>query len=83
MDVSQPQGTFRRFIEDQPTPLISYGMSYIEACRFHIETTLNASRIYLLLLGSLARNTDVREKLEAALGNKIVGVRVGMRPHTL
>lgn len=74
--VSQP------FSENQPFPLLSYGLPYAEACRFHVETTWKSKRVYLLLSTSLTKNSDVRSHFQKALGNKIVGVRVGMKPHT-
>ncbi len=71
------------FSEDQPAPLISYGLPYHEACRFHADSTWTCKRVYLLLSASLTKNSDVRKRLQKALGSKIVGERVGMKPHTL
>jgi alcohol dehydrogenase class IV len=79
--VGQP--TVREFVEGQAAPLISYGLPYPEACRYHVESTFRCSRVFLLLSGSLAANTDIRGRFQQVLGDKIVGVRAGMKPHTL
>ncbi|KIX98588.1 uncharacterized protein Z520_05889 [Fonsecaea multimorphosa CBS 102226] len=82
--IHQPkEPTSTPFFEGQPTPVISYGLSYPEACRFHVETTFKSKRVYLLLSGSLVKNTDILDRLRAALGSKVIGTRVGMKPHTL
>lgn len=71
------------FAEDQAAPLVSYGLPYPEACCYHIDSSWNSKRVYLLLSASLAKNSDVRDRLQNALGHKVVGVRIGMKPHTL
>lgn len=71
------------FSEDQPAPLISYGLPYHEACGFHVESTWRCKRVYLLLSASLTKNSDVRKRMQKVLGSKIVGERIGMKPHTL
>ena len=71
------------FSKQQPTPLISHGLPYHEACRLHVDSTWKCKRVYLLLSASLVRNTEVRDQFQTALGAKIVGCRIGMRPHTL
>ena len=68
---------------DKPTPQVSYGLSFPEACKKHVESTFHASRVYLMCSGSLARNTDALVQLQTALGPKVVGTRIGMKPHTL
>ncbi|KAJ9634982.1 hypothetical protein H2204_005937 [Knufia peltigerae] len=70
------------FSEEQPAPLISYGLPYPEACQYHVESTLKCKRIFLLLSASLTKNSDVRERMKQALGDKVVGMRIGMKPHT-
>ncbi|KAK1061625.1 hypothetical protein LTR74_010886 [Friedmanniomyces endolithicus] len=67
-----------------PTPYISYGLPYDEACAKHIQGTFHASRIYIVASKSLAANTDKVDKLVSAVGEKnVVGVRrKGITPHT-
>ncbi|KAL9108676.1 MAG: hypothetical protein Q9227_006622 [Pyrenula ochraceoflavens] len=67
---------------DRGTPKISYGIPFPEACKKHIDSTLNASRVYIIASNSLATKTDNLDRLKAALGSKVVGVRVGIKPHT-
>ncbi|KAK5117128.1 hypothetical protein LTR85_009059 [Meristemomyces frigidus] len=64
-------------------PHISYGLPLSQACVKHVSSTFNASRVYIIASGSLSRNTDYVQQLEAALGERVVGVRRGMTPHTL
>jgi alcohol dehydrogenase class IV len=74
--------TFRRAFPDREKPTISYGLPFPEAAAKHVES-FKASRVYIISSGSLARNTSNLKDLQAALGDKVVGTRVGMKPHTL
>ncbi len=67
-----------------PTPYISYGLPYHEACAKHIRDTFHASRIYVVASRSLAANTDKVDRLVSAIGEeRVVGVRrKGITPHT-
>lgn len=66
-----------------PTPYVSYGLPYHEACAKHVKETFQASRVYIIASGSLARNTDKVDRLIEALGHgHVVGVRKGITPHT-
>jgi alcohol dehydrogenase class IV len=47
-----------------------------------VEETFDASLVYIIASKSLSDNTDALKRLDAALGSKVVGTRVGMRPHT-
>ncbi|KAI5198018.1 hypothetical protein E4T39_06984 [Aureobasidium subglaciale] len=76
------QEVYRYALPDTP-PHISYGIPFHESCAKHVNETFNAERVYIIASGSLARNTDNIQKLENALGDKVVGVRRGMTPHTL
>lgn len=64
-------------------PHISYGLPFHIACKKHINQTFKANRIYLIASGSLARDTEYVKLLQDELGNKLVGTRYGMKPHTL
>ena len=74
--------TFRPAFSDREVPNVSYGVPFPEACAKHVETTFGASRVYIIASKSLSANTDALKKLETALGSKVVGSRIGMRPHT-
>ena len=67
---------------DRPFPKISCGIPFPEACKKHVDSTLTASRIYIIASNSLAIKTDNLDRLKNALGSKVVGSRVGIKPHT-
>lgn len=78
--------TVRPAFSDRERPLLSYGIPFAPAAARHVCETFNASRVYVLCSGSLARNTDSLEKLKVALrqrGVDVVGARIGMKSHTL
>lgn len=50
-----------------PTPYVSWGRPYYESCAKHVQQTFNASRVYVVASGSLARNTDKLDKLIEAI----------------
>lgn len=78
--------TVRPAFAGRAEPRLSYGISFPEATAHHVEHTFKASRVYIISSASLSRNTDALERLKAALGQeqgKVVGVRVGMKSHTL
>jgi alcohol dehydrogenase class IV len=65
-------------------PIISYGLPFPQACAKHVKETLGCSKVYVICSGTLSRTTDIFERLEAALGEgRLVGVRKGMKPHTM
>lgn len=65
-------------------PIVSWGLSFPEACAKHLSDTLHASRAYIIVSGSLSRDTDALQRLERALGKeKVAGVWKGITPHTL
>lgn len=67
---------------DRPIPYITYGLPFDEACAYHVESTLQASRVYIIASKSLSTNTSAPQRLHRALGDKVVGTRIGMAPHT-
>jgi alcohol dehydrogenase class IV len=67
---------------DRDMPEISFGLPFPEACAKHVEETFDASRVYIIASKSLSANTDALKRLEEILGAKVVGTRIGMRPHT-
>ena len=74
---------FRPAFTDRAVPNISYGLAFTRAVTHHVETTFHASRVYIIASKSLAANTDALSKLQDALGNRCIGTRIGMAPHTL
>lgn len=71
----------------QPSPYISYGIPYPEACAHHVASTFHCSRVYILASGALSRNTSDLPTLVTALESKlgkgsVVGIRKGIKPHT-
>ncbi|KAI9934165.1 hypothetical protein AWENTII_008561 [Aspergillus wentii] len=76
--------TVRPAFEGRPHPLLSYGVPFPTAAAHHVTHTFNASRVYVICSGSLARNTDYLDQLKTALGEgRVVGTRIGMQSHTL
>ena len=73
----------RKAFENFESPLIAYGRSFPEICRKYVEQTFKVSRTYVLVGRTLANQTPALKQLQEALGDKIVGTRVGMTPHTL
>ncbi|TAQ90186.1 hypothetical protein B7494_g1483 [Chlorociboria aeruginascens] len=62
-------------------PYISTGLPFPEASAHHITNTFHASRVYVIVSSSISK-TENFTVLEKALGDKIVGVRKGIKPHT-
>ncbi|MCJ1404045.1 hypothetical protein MMC11_007269 [Xylographa trunciseda] len=71
--------------EDTDTPQVSYGLPFARACKVHAEksTALHASRIFIIASASLSQNTNALTDLQSTLGDRVVGTRIGMKPHTL
>ncbi|KAK5686217.1 hypothetical protein LTS10_002333 [Elasticomyces elasticus] len=66
-----------------PTPYLSYGLPYDEACAKHIKETYKASRVYIVASGTLASKTDKVDRLVKSIGKDlVVGLRKGITPHT-
>ena len=73
---------FEPAFSDREVPNITWGLHFDDACAKHILKTLKCSRIYIIASKSLSKNTDALKRLQSALGDKVVGVRIGMTPHT-
>ncbi|XXH04950.1 mgpp2cl-1, protein phosphatase 2C-like protein 1 [Hypoxylon texense] len=63
-------------------PLLSFGLRFSESVLKHAVDTFHVSRVYIISSASLARNTTYLDELKKALGTKVAGVRVGMKPHS-
>ncbi|KIW31401.1 uncharacterized protein PV07_03052 [Cladophialophora immunda] len=68
--------------DDRDIPYITWGLRFDEACAYHIANTVKASRVYIIASNSLSKNTNALKRLQDALGDKVVGLRIGMTPHT-
>lgn len=69
---------------DKPFPVISYNLPFPETCSKHFTGTLQCSKAFIIVSGSLSRTTDALQRLETALGpEQVVGVWKGMQPHTM
>ena len=60
---------------------VSFGKPMDQAIAEEVER-IGAQRVFLMVSGTLNRETDEIEKLRRALGNKVVGEFDKMAPHT-
>lgn len=74
--------TYKPAFTNKPTPKLSFGLPFPEACAKHISTTFHSTRVFIIASKSLSTNTDALQKLQSALGDAVVGVRIGISPHT-
>ncbi|KAI1754147.1 putative Fe-containing alcohol dehydrogenase [Xylaria castorea] len=63
-------------------PLLSHGAPFTTSLLSHIDNTIPPGKIYVIASASLAKNTPHLDSLKDALGARLAGLRVGMRPHT-
>lgn len=64
------------------TPVVSYGLRFPEACLKHCRDTFHSSRVYVICSQSISKQSDALTQLCSALGDRVAGVYVGIRPHT-
>ncbi|CZT41291.1 related to aldehyde-alcohol dehydrogenase [Rhynchosporium secalis] len=79
--MAAPNETYRPAFPPNPKPYISIGLPFPEACAHHITHTFRASKVYIIVSNSISQ-TENFTRLKSALGEKIVGVRKGIKPHT-
>lgn len=79
--MSAPGETYRPVFPPATKPHLSTGLPFAEACAHHVNNTYHASKVYVIVSNSISK-TDNFTKLTDALGDKIVGVRKGIKPHT-
>jgi alcohol dehydrogenase class IV len=79
--MAAPGETYRQAFPPKPKPHVSYGIPFPQACSHHIANTFHASRVYIIVSSSISK-TDNFKRLQDALGDKVVGVRYGIKPHT-
>ncbi|KAI0190152.1 putative Fe-containing alcohol dehydrogenase [Xylaria flabelliformis] len=63
-------------------PLLAHGAPFTTSLLSHINDTIPSEKIYVIASASLAKNTPHLNTLKDALGVRLAGLRVGMRPHT-
>lgn len=79
-----PEMITERTNPSTPLPIASYNLPFEKACLHHMSKTLNVSKAYIIISGSLSRNTSYLDVLVDELGkDKVAGVWKGMTPHTL
>ena len=81
--MSNPQEVSRPAFALPGSPTVSYGLPFAELCRKYVAETYNVSRVFVLVSRTLANKTPALKQLQDALGERIIGTRVGMTPHTL
>ncbi len=64
-----------------PMERVIYGMPLAEALAEEIER-IGANAVYVLASGTLARQTDVVDRVRGVLGNKLAGVCAKIGAHT-
>lgn len=72
----------RPAFDAKPTPRVSYGLRFPEACARHCSETFNSHKVFVISSRSLAANTKCLDRLREALGDRLIGVRNGISPHT-
>ena len=70
-----------------PSPHVSHGLRYYEACVKHIAETFRVSRVWILVSGSLAKHTSHLPRLHAAIDGQlgedsVLGITRGVKPHS-
>jgi alcohol dehydrogenase class IV len=64
--MSNSEDQIERFFTSSQYPLISYGLPFPQVCAKHFKTTLECLRVYIIASGSLRRNTNTVDRLQAA-----------------
>lgn len=76
-----PSGKF-----PHPSPYVSYGLPFNQACAMHIAETIHATQVFILVCDSLSKNTDDLPRLHAAINDRcgedtVVGIHRRIRPN--
>ena len=75
------QEIYREAFPPKTTPHISTGLPFPQASAHNITNTFHASKVYVIVSNSISKTSNFKS-LQDALGDKIVGVRYGIKPHT-
>jgi alcohol dehydrogenase class IV len=78
---TNPKEDYFRAFERDDKPYVSINLPFHTACANHAASTFHASRIYIIVSNSISKGPNFGE-LRDALGDKIVGIRYGIRHHT-
>lgn len=73
--------TYRPAFPSKTKPYISTGIPFPAAAVHHITNTFHASKVYIIVSNSISK-TDNFTQLKKALGDKILGTRFGIKPHS-
>jgi len=73
--------TYRPAFPPKTKPHISTGIPFPAAAAHHVANTFHASKVYIIVSNSISK-TDNFTQLKKALGEKIVGTRYGIKPHS-
>ena len=70
-----------------PSPYVSYGLPFTQACAKHVAETIHTTQVFILVSDSLSKNTDDLPRLHAAIDDScgedtVVGIYRCIRPHT-
>ena len=70
-----------------PSPHVSHGLRYYQACVKHIAETFGVSRVWILASESLAKHTSHLPRLHAAIDGRlgedsVLGITRGVKPHS-
>ncbi|KAH8645767.1 hypothetical protein BX600DRAFT_534203 [Xylariales sp. PMI_506] len=77
------QEVIERMNPAKPLPIITYNTPYYQALAKHLTETLHRERPFIIISGSLSKNTDAVQRLTDSIGkDRIAGFQVGMKPHT-
>ncbi|OTB09455.1 hypothetical protein M426DRAFT_6728 [Hypoxylon sp. CI-4A] len=79
--MAAPGEKYFALLPPRSKPFISHGLAFEKACVHHAENTFHASRIYIVVSRSISK-TETFTTLRDALGDKVIGVRYGILPHT-
>ncbi|ESZ97416.1 hypothetical protein SBOR_2194 [Sclerotinia borealis F-4128] len=79
--MAAPNETYTPAFPPKSKPYISTGIPFPEACAHHIKNTFHASKIYIIVSNSISKTSNF-SSLQQQLGDQVVGVRYGIKPHT-
>ncbi|KAH8653063.1 alcohol dehydrogenase [Tricladium varicosporioides] len=85
-ELPSPKASYGASVNTLISPDISFGLPFQEACTKHVKNTFKCSKVYIIVSRTLSIETDNLERLVGALkheGIEVVGVKKGMKPHTL
>ncbi|KAA8574507.1 hypothetical protein MFRU_015g00640 [Monilinia fructicola] len=79
--MAAPKETYTQAFPSKSKPHISTGIPFPEACAHHIKNTFRSSKVYIIVSNSISKTSNF-SSLNERLGNLVVGVRYGIKPHT-